>query len=289
MTALAQTAPRAPLGEMEFTERDFRFISDFMRETAGIELPDSKFSLVYSRLTKRLRALKMTRFKDYCAYITSDPDCPERMELLNALTTNVTNFFREPHHFDDLRQNVLPDLATRAKRGERVRLWSAACSTGQEPYSMALCVLNAIPDAASLDVKILATDIDKTVIATAQRGQYAGALLQNVPDGMRRKFITPAADAEDEYLIDPGVKALVTFREMNLIRDWPVRGPFDVIFCRNVVIYFADATEQAVWSKFAKVLSPGGRLYIGHSERVAGPATSAFESVGVTAYRRKAS
>jgi len=273
-------------GEFAFTEADFRKIAALLHGDSGIALPESKATLVYSRLAKRLRALGLSSFRDYCALIEGASGLDERQKMLSALTTNVTRFFREPHHFDHLRGHVLPPLLDAARAGGRVRIWSAACSTGQEPYSIALTILGLMPDAAHLDVKVLATDIDPAVVAEGAAGVYSQAAMAGVSADQRGRwfgrtdgFRGPAFEASDE------LKALVSFRELNLIGSWPMKGRFDAIFCRNVVIYFEEDTQSQIWNRFVPVMRPGAMLYIGHSERITGPAVSRLQPAGITAYR----
>ncbi len=270
--------------EFVFTPEDFRMIAAVLHGDAGIYLPDSKATLVYSRLAKRLRILGLSSFRDYCALVQSKEGADERLSMLAALTTNVTRFFREPHHFDDLRQKVLPGLAAKARAGGRVRLWSAGCSTGPEPYSMALTLLSVLPEAARLDVKILATDIDPNVVETARVGVYHREALEAVPVSDRNRLRRAPEAGADMWRMADEVRELIAFRELNLVRPWPMSGKFDVVFCRNVVIYFDDATQEQVWKKFIDVMNPGARLYIGHSERVSGDAGRLI-SDGLTAYR----
>lgn len=271
-------------GEFVFTAEDFRHIAQTLHAHAGIALSEGKAALVYSRLAKRLRLLGLRSFRDYCALIEGVEGVDERQAMTAALTTNVTRFYREPHHFDHLRDQVMPELAARARAGGRVRLWSAACSNGQEPYSMALTVLDVLPEAADLDVRILATDIDPNMVAEGAAGIYSDELLSPVPASGRKHF-EPVAGRPGLFSADASLRRLVAFRELNLIGDWPMRGKFDVIFCRNVVIYFDDATQEMVWSRFTPMMAPGATLYIGHSERVSGPATSQLQTCGLTAYR----
>jgi chemotaxis protein methyltransferase CheR len=271
-------------GEFAFTEADFRRISAMVHGDAGISLPAAKATLVYSRLAKRLRALGLTSFKDYCALVAGHEGLDERQKMLAALTTNVTRFFREPHHFDHLRDKVLPPLLDAARRGGRVRIWSAACSSGQEPFSIAMTILGLMPDAAERDVRILATDIDPNMIAEGRAGNYAASLLAGIPDELRRRWTLPAGPGAVRMAEE--ARALVTFNELNLIGDWPMKGRFDAIFCRNVAIYFEDDTQARLWSRFAPLTNPDGALYIGHSERIQGPAVAAFRPEGVTTYRR---
>lgn len=270
-------------GEFVFTADDFRHIAQTLHAHAGIALSEGKAALVYSRLAKRLRLLGLRSFRDYCALIDGAEGVDERQAMMAALTTNVTRFYREPHHFDHLRDRVMPELAARARAGGRVRLWSAACSNGQEPYSMAMTVLDVLPEAAELDVRILATDIDPNMVAEGAAGVYSEDLLAPVPAASRKHF-TPVAGAPGRFSADAALRRLVTFKELNLIGDWPMRGRFDVIFCRNVVIYFDDATQERVWSRFAPIMTPGGVLYIGHSERVTGPAAKVLQPAGLTTY-----
>jgi len=270
-------------GEFAFTAEDFRQIAQMLHSHAGIALNEGKAALVYSRLAKRLRVLGLRSFREYCALVEGADGLDERQAMTAALTTNVTRFYREPHHFDDLRERLMPALAQRARAGGRVRLWSAACSNGQEPYSMALTVLSVLPEAADLDVRILATDIDPNMVAQGHDGTYTEEALAPAPETLWRKYFERAD--QGRWTAGPQLRRLTAFRELNLIGDWPMRGRFDVIFCRNVVIYFDDATQERVWSRFVPVMTPGATLYIGHSERVSGPAAASLRTDGLTTYR----
>jgi chemotaxis protein methyltransferase CheR len=270
-------------GEFLFTAEDFRQIAAIMYDQAGISLADSKATLVYSRLAKRLRILGMDSFSAYCALVLQDRE--EAQNMLRALTTNVTRFFREPHHFDDLRETVLLPMADEIRRGGRLRLWSAACSTGQEPYSMALTVLSVFPDAANLDIKILATDIDSNVVATGKAAVYDESQIEPVPGPVRNQFFERDPSSKGMWRVGAAARSMVSFKELNLIGDWPMKGPFHAVFCRNVVIYFDEPTQERIWTRFAPLIADGGRLYIGHSERVPASNTS-FESNGLTSYRK---
>lgn len=271
-------------GEFLFTNDDFKKIAQILHSHAGIALAEGKAALVYSRLAKRLRTLGLRSFRDYCALIEGQHGVDERQTMMAALTTNVTRYFREPHHFDHLRDTIMPKLAERARRGGRVRLWSAACSNGQEPYSMAITVLSVLPEAANLDVKILATDIDPNMVAEGKAGIYREDAIAPVPLDARRKWFNKAPGG---WEVAEELRELVAFRELNLIGQWPMRGKFDAIFCRNVVIYFDEPTQERIWSRFAPMLEADGALYIGHSERVTGPATQLFETSGLTTYALK--
>jgi chemotaxis protein methyltransferase CheR len=182
-------------GEFAFTSADFKRISALLYDQAGISLPDSKATLVYSRLAKRLRTLGLKTFTEYCNFVAQDGNVDEQQHMLRALTTNVTRFFREPHHFDDLRANILEPIADKVRAGGRLRLWSAACSSGQEPYSMAFTVLSVWPNAADLDIRILGTDIDTNVLATGRTAVYEEQLLEGIPANMRNQYFE--RDTED--------------------------------------------------------------------------------------------
>jgi chemotaxis protein methyltransferase CheR len=273
-------------GEYPLTRRDLADIAAMIYSDAGIFLNDSKASLVYSRLSKHIRSLGLRGFKDYIALVESQEGAGERREMLSYLTTNFTRFFRENHHFEHLRDDVLPGLISRVKNGGRARIWSAACSDGQEPYSIALTLLSLLPNAADYDLRILATDIDPKILALARAGLYDENALETVSPAMRKQWFREVdANGRRKYQVDDRVKKLITFNELNLMAQWPFKGGFDVIFCRNVVIYFDEPTQMKIWSRFASLLPEGGHLYIGHSERVSGDAKNAFDNIGITTYR----
>jgi chemotaxis protein methyltransferase CheR len=273
-------------GEYPLSRRDLTEIAAMIYADAGIYLNDSKASLVYSRLSKHIRSLGLRGFKEYCALVSSPEGAPARREMLSHLTTNFTRFFRENHHFEHLRDEVLPGLISRARNGGRVRIWSAACSDGQEPYSIALTVLSLLPNAADYDFKILATDIDPKILAQARAGIYDEGALETVSPAMRKQWFQEVdAGGRRKYQIDDKVKRLITFNELNLMTQWPFKGNFDIIFCRNVVIYFDEPTQMKIWSRFAGLLPDAGHLYIGHSERVSGDAKNLFDNIGITTYR----
>lgn len=281
--ATAQSETVQPTGEFELTQKDFLRIAKILYEDSGISLPDSKMALVYSRLAKRLRALGLQSFKQYCEHVSGSEGAGERMKMLAALTTNVTHFFREMHHFDHLRTDLLPPLLEQAKRGGRVRIWSAGCSNGHEPYSIALTILGLMPDAANHDVRILASDIDPNVVAFGRDGIYDDAAVQPIPLEMRRRWFSRAGSG---HSVSDEMRTLVSFRELNLIGDWPMKGTFNAIFCRNVTIYFDEPTRQKIWGRFVKYMEPSAVLYIGHSERLTGTAADHLALEGTTTYRR---
>ena len=271
-------------GEFGFDSSDFAFIATTLHEDAGIHLPASKANLVYSRLAKRLRALGLESFRDYCALVGSEEGAPERAQMIAALTTNVTRFFREPHHFDHLRQKLLEPLQKDIRSGRRLRIWSAGCSSGQEPYSIALTLLSLIPDARAYDARILATDINTLVLDTARKATCPAEELSSVPAELRRSWVETAGNGT--LRLDDGPRALVSFRQLNLIAGWPMKGPFDAVFCRNVAIYFDERTQMRLLNRISGLIRPGGYLYLGHSERLIGPAEALFRIDGTTVYRK---
>lgn len=280
--------PDFTLREFPLTEADFARIARIMATECGIVLDMGKMPLVYSRLANRLRTLHIRTFRLYCAFVASEAGAGERRLMVEALTTNVTRFFREKHHFEHLREKVLPGLIEEARRGGRVRLWSAGCSSGEEPYSIGLTLLEAMPDAARFDIRILATDIDTQVLARGRAGLYPGSAVTLVDRRLRETFMRERPDDHGgaNWEVGPELRALVAFKPANLVDEiWPMRGPFQTIFCRNVVIYFDIETRLRVLGKLAGLLSPGGHIYVGHAERL--PAESAdFRLVGLTAYQR---
>ena len=232
------------------------------------------------------RALGLASFRDYCKLVGEEAGVDERQKMLAALTTNVTRFYREPHHFDHLKAQVLPRLAAQARAGGKVRLWSAGCSTGPEPYSIAMTLLEVLPEAVELDVRILATDIDPNVLAEAREGVYTDQALSPAPVEARRRWFKPEkGQGELRWRAAETLQSLIAFRELNLVaQPWPMKGRFDVIFCRNVMIYFDEPTQREVVKNLANRLQSGGQLYIGHSERVA-PEETRLASDGLTSYR----
>lgn len=273
-------------GEFPLTRRDLAEIAAMIYADAGIYLNETKASLVYSRLSKHIRQLGLRDFRSYCELVSSPQGAAERREMLSFLTTNFTRFFRENHHFEHLRDEVLPGMIARLKAGGRARIWSAACSDGQEPYSIALTVLSAMPNIADYDFRILATDIDPKILAAARLGAYDENALETVSPQLRKQYFQPVTvNGRQKWQVTDPVKRLITFNELNLLANWPFKGRFDVIFCRNVVIYFDEPTQMRIWSRFSDLMTDGGYLYIGHSERVSGEAKACFDNTGITTYK----
>lgn len=277
--------PLSPLdGKQAISEVDFATIAGHVHRATGIVITPAKRSMLVSRISRRLHHLGLDGYAAYAALIDSPAGEREREALISAITTNVTSFFREPHHFSSLR-DMLPDLIGHARAGARIRLWSAGCSTGQEAYSIAMTILDHAPEAARYDLRILATDIDPQVIATARRGIYPTPPPDALPQLARYSQKSPNAD---EISIVDAPRALIRFEVLNLLDPWPFEGRFDVIFCRNVVIYFDVETRLRLWTRFAERLLPGGVLFLGHSERMHHDLDACFAPMGVTQYRRTA-
>jgi len=282
------TNPRdiaVPDGEFPFTWQDFRQIAALVHSEAGIVLVETKVNLVYSRLAKRLRAIGLRNFRDYCALVQGVDGIDERQAMISAMTTNVTRFFRESHHFDYLRTEVLPDLLDAVRKGGKIRIWSAGSSSGEEAYSIALTILALDPNAAERDIRILASDIDPEMLRRGSNGVYPVAQMGDIPLELRRKWFKPVPGNPAELEVGPEMHELVRFRELNLLREWPMKGRFEIIFCRNVMIYFDDETQSTVWDRFAGLLRPRGTLCIGHSERII-LGSHPYDLVGQTIYRR---
>lgn len=267
--------------EFEFSKADFRLIAGLVHAKTGIVLAEHKEDMVYARLARRLRSLKLQTFKDYSALLHDESE--EIGHFVNAVTTNLTAFFREGHHFEHLRDHVLKPMVANPPPGRRVRLWSAACSSGAEPYSMALMCLEAIADIARWDVKILATDIDTKMLAKAEAGSYSEEEASPVPPALLKRYAD--AGVNGEIQMGEKLRSLITFKPLNLIEPWPFKGPFDVVFCRNVVIYFDKETQRALFDQIATRMKMGGWLYIGHSERLHG-ISERFALRGKTLYQR---
>jgi chemotaxis protein methyltransferase CheR len=278
-----------------YTREDFRAVSEMVHAEAGIVLPTGKAMLVYSRLAPLVRNSNSGTFAAYVARMREND--AERLRAVNALTTNHTFFFREDHHFAHFAQDVRPAMLRRLESGGPVRIWSAGCSSGEETWSLGMTLLGedhargiAI---ARRDLRILASDLAERVLTKARDAHYTADNLKTVPDPLRRAWTVtdpakpPMGATAGATIADP-LRAIVRFRMLNLLGEWPMRGTFDVIFCRNVMIYFDTETKERLVDRFADRIAPGGFLYIGHSERVTGPATRKLRLVGPTIYQRTA-
>ena len=262
--------------EFSMTQQNFDFIQSLAYEETGIVLPERKKHMVYSRLSRRLRHLGLKNFDQYCEHVKSEPG--ELMNFVNALTTNLTAFFREQHHFDYLDKELAP--LWRRRHDKRLRIWSSACSTGEEPYSIAMTLVNHFAG-AEWDLKILATDLDTNVLSKAAKGCYAEDSLTGLPDRYREKYIKTTPDG---IQMKQSIQDKIHFKQLNLLQKWPMTGPFDVIFCRNVLIYFDNETKAKIIAKFRTLLAPDGLLFIGHSETLTN-LSDEFELIGQTIYQ----
>lgn len=247
--------------EFVFTGKDFERVRQLIYDHAGISLSPSKQDMVYSRLARRLRATGINNFKDYLALLESN-NVAEWEAFVNSLTTNLTSFFREPHHFPLLAEHVL-----KQKGRHHISLWCSAASTGEEPYSMAMTMVDAFASFTP-PVTIIATDLDTNVLAKGAAGVYPVERIEKLPDDTVRRFFIKGTGAEAGLVqVRPELRAMITFRKVNLLdNDWPIRGPLDAIFCRNVMIYFDKATQLKILGRFAPLLRPDGLLFAGHSE-----------------------
>ncbi len=260
--ATAQKGKAMNLMSAELSEKQFRKISQLIYNLCGINLKDGKQALVRARLMKRLRALKLDSFDEYMKYLDGDQGTQELSYLIDVMTTNKTSFFREPEHFKFLCDHVLPKL-----RSSRLRFWTAACSSGEEPFSLAMLLKEHLPNADTRDVKILATDISMKMLEKARNGVYSEELVRDVPSRFSKKYFDKfSQNSINYYRVKDNVKAMVRLGWLNLMDPWPMKGPFHVIFCRNVMIYFDRPTQQRLINRLWELLDSGGYLFVGHSE-----------------------
>lgn len=274
-------------GEIALSDREFSRVKSRVYEQAGISLSDAKRTLVISRLSKIVRQLGLGSFDAYLDYLERGGSERDAQDFVNALTTNLTRFYREDHHFDHLVTYVGQLLERRPRIGPdgkpRLRIWSAGCSTGQEPYTIAMCLLSKFPDLKRWDFKILATDIDTNVLAKAASGVYPATELSGLSAERARPF---EKSAGGDIQVPMAIRSLISFKPLNLMTAWPFKGPFDAIFCRNVAIYFDKPTQGQLFGRLGKMLAPEGFMYIGHSENV-GSGGESFRLVGKTIYQSK--
>lgn len=273
--------------EFEFSHADFLALRAMLKSLAGIHLADCKEDMVYSRISRRLRSLGLRSFGDYRDLLNSG-DPLEVTEFCNAMTTNLTAFFRESHHFDYLRDHVLAPRMNGLRAARRIRIWSSGCSSGEEAYSIAMTVCETVPDRNGWDIKILATDVDSQMLAIAKQGSYARDRLKGVTSHRLARFFREGVRGEDRvFTIAPEVAALVTFKPLNLMQNWPMNGPFDAIMCRNVIIYFGKDTQRQVFARMARLQREDDLLFLGHSETLFKVSTD-YTLIGKTVYRRTA-
>jgi chemotaxis protein methyltransferase CheR len=271
--------------EFYYTERDFNTVKKLVSEQTGIHLTDAKKDLVYGRLSKRIRKLGLSSFQDYIEYVKQDHE-QELVNFINAITTNLTSFFRENHHFGYLGNVVLPRILEKNEQSRKIRIWSAGCSTGEEPYSIAMTILESIGHIPNWDIKILATDLDTNVIKKASAGIYSEERITGIDNKrIKRWFLKGKGDKSGFVKVSRELQDIITFRPLNLMNSWPMQGPFDAIFCRNVVIYFDKPTQKILFDRYANILADNGTLFIGHSETLFKVSTR-FKAIGNTIYQK---
>lgn len=271
--------------EFDFKDKDFELLKKIVGEHTGIVLTDAKRNMVYGRLARRLRALNLEKFSDYIKVVNDDEQ--ELVNFINSVTTNLTAFFRENHHFEYLTNKLLPALLEKNKQSRRIRIWSAGCSTGEEPYSLAITVKEFFEDHPGWDVKILATDIDTNVIAKAASGIYSEERLEGLdPTLVKRWFVKGKGENAGMVKVRSELQSLISFKQLNLLQSWPMKGEFDFMFCRNVVIYFDKPTKINLFERYANIISSKGFLFIGHSETLF-QISDRFDSLGGTIYQKK--
>ena len=265
----------------ELSKAQFKKISRLVYSIAGIDMASGKQALVKSRLMKRLRGLEMHNFDDYLNFLESPQGKSERGLMVDALTTNKTSFFRENAHFTYMAEKILPVL-----QKKRIRLWCAACSSGEEPYTMSIVLNENMPNISSHDIRILATDISYNMLTKARRAVYNTSRVNGLPSSILRKYFNQVSDnGRPVYQVKKTIRRVVHFAWLNLMAPWPMKGPLDIIFCRNVMIYFDNKTKQRLIDRFWDILAPGGYLFVGHSEGLSG-ISHRFESVRPAAYRK---
>lgn len=269
--------------EYSITAEEFQRFRTLIYDESGISLSEQKQTLLASRLSKRLRDLDLASFSEYYTKVTQDPAGEEFTRMLDLISTNKTDFFREPKHFDFLRERIIPEL----ERTKRIRVWSSACSTGEEPYTIAMTLFDHVQNSSQWDCKILASDLSTRALAKAVSGIYGEDRFRGVPpEVIKRHFLRGRGDQTGIFKVKPHLADVITFRHVNLMDDrFPIKSPLDLIFCRNVMIYFDRTTQETLVNKFHHYLKPGGYLFIGHSESLQW-VTHPFKAIAPTIYQK---
>ncbi len=269
--------------EFIFTDKDFKRVQKIAYDFAGIDLNDSKNNLVYNRLAKRIRFLGMSAFHEYLDYVEQQGES-EFIHLINSITTNLTFFFRENHHFEYLANSVIPELLKKNATTKKIRIWSAGCSTGEEPYSIAIVLKESVP--AGWDAKVIATDLDSNVVNTGMTGVYKVDRLKGISEERKNRWFMKGEGSKAGFVkTKKELQGAIEFGQLNLMDSWPFKECFDVIFCRNVVIYFDKPTQSKLFNRYAEQLSNEGHLMVGHSESLY-KVCDRFELLGQTIYKK---
>ena len=270
-------------------DKQFKFICRLVYDATGIVLDERKREMVYRRLMRRTRELKIPSFSEYCSLLQSGCD-NELPKFINSITTNLTSFFRENHHFEYLKNQFIPEHLDQFKDSKRLRIWSAACSTGEEPYSLAITLMESMSSLLSIwDAKILATDLDTDVLQHGKQGIYKAERIKDIDSQYKKKWFKRGSGDNSELVkVHPKLASLITFKQLNLLEPWPMKGPFDVIMCRNVLIYFDRQTQKQLIDRYFELIRPGGLLILGHSESLAKDETQ-FKVEGRTIFKKPVS
>jgi len=273
--------------EHSLSSEEFKFICQLVYDTSGIVLGERKREMVYRRLMRRTRELRISSFKAYYQLLKDDEGI-ELPNFINSITTNLTGFYREKHHFDYLKQHFIPEHINNFGESKRLRVWSSACSTGEEPYTLAITLMESMSDILNQwDVKILATDLDTQVVEKAKSGIYTMERIEKVDRSIQKKWFQRSKNQHsNDVKVNQKLAQLITFKQLNLLHQWPMNGPFDVIFCRNVLIYFDKPTQSELINRFHELLRPGGILMLGHSESIE-KSNNSFDIKGRTVFEKK--
>ncbi len=271
--------------EFKLTDQEFKKLTGLVHGLTGIVLGDHKKDMVYGRLARRLRELGMQSFSQYCDLLDSKKASDEMGFLVNAITTNLTKFFRESHHFDNLSQHLSKVAMDRHRRNTdpNVLVWSAGCSSGEEPYSIASTIRSKVASLKGWNVKILATDLDTNMLNTGRNGIYKDEALKNLPEKYLPVLREACKQKDGMLYMKDSIKEMIHFKQLNLLHEWPMKRKYDVIFCRNVLIYFDTPTKDNLVKRYSEMLRPGGMLFLGHSETLLNK-PAAIELIGQTSY-----
>ncbi|MDH5630051.1 MAG: protein-glutamate O-methyltransferase CheR [Gammaproteobacteria bacterium] len=268
--------------EFVFTQQNFDQVVKLINDLSGICLTERKVDMVYSRLARRIRLHGLNDFDSYLAFVSDNQE--EQVNFINSLTTNLTHFFRENHHFEYLKNTYFPEMFKNNQR--KIRFWSAGCSTGEEPYTLAMLWHKLQDKPKYADFKILATDLDTNVLDSCRQGIYSDDKLKPVGSEYRGFFKHTSVCKPDEKQINPKLQEIIFFKQLNLMDEWPISGPLDLVICRNVLIYFDKPTQKRLVERFTELIRPGGCLMLGHSENLSAD-KAALKAIGKTIYRKE--